>query len=184
MMRVPLATHIADPVARLVASSRIERLEAKALAQDISATALPTDLRMPAAPWFGQAAARLWEMSGAANYVPSLVNVVISNVPGPRDIRYSNGARMLTHFPVSVPGARAAGANITVQSYAGAFRHRHHGVRRTMPDVAMFRDDLLRAYIDLRARVLHRRVDVRALQPKVREARIERRCLSEELRVA
>jgi WS/DGAT/MGAT family acyltransferase len=179
MMRVPLATHIANPVARLVAI-HASSLEAKALAQDV-ADALPADLRIPAAPWFGQAAARLWERSGAANYVPSLVNVVISNVPGPRDVRYSNGARMLTHFPVSVP-AHGTGANITVQSYAGHFDIGITACAETMPDVALFRDDLLRAYIDMRALVLKRRMDVRTL-PK-RDDVVERRCAQAELKVA
>ncbi len=92
---------------------------AKALAQDINAL-LPANLRVLGAPWIGRAASRLWELSGAANYVPPLVNLVISNVPGPRAIRYSNGARMSTHFPVSIP-AHGAAVNITVQSYAEHF---------------------------------------------------------------
>ena len=103
--------------------------------------------------------------------------------PGPRSIRYSNGARVATHFPVSIP-AHGAAVNITVQSYAEHFDIGITACARTVPDVALLRDDLLLAYIDVRARVLHRHVDVRTLQPNVRETRIERRCLSGELKVA
>lgn len=181
MMRVALATQIDDPIARL-AAVRAASVAAKALAQDVNEI-VPANPRMFAAPWFGQAAARLWELSGAANYVPALVNVVISNVPGPRDIRYSNGARMLTHFPVSIP-AHGTGANITVQSYAGHFDIAVTACTKAMPDVALFRDDLLRAYIELRRLVLNRRVDVRTLHPTPRGAAVERRCLAAELKVA
>jgi WS/DGAT/MGAT family acyltransferase len=181
MTRVALATQIADPIARLVAI-HASCLDAKALAHDLKEI-LPADPRMFAAPWFGQAAARLWEIAGAADYLPALVNVVISNVPGPRDIRYSNGARMLTHFPVSVP-AHGTGANITVQSYAGHFDIGVTACAKTMPDIEQFRDDLLHAYIDLRARVLNRRVDVRRLHQPACDIAVERRCAPAELKVA
>jgi WS/DGAT/MGAT family acyltransferase len=181
MTRVALATTIDDPVERL-AAVHVSSVAAKAVAQDASAL-LPADLRVFGAPWIGRAASSLWELSGAASYLPPLVNLVISNVPGPRSIRYSNGARVSTHFPVSIP-AHGAALNITVQSYAEHFDIGITACERTVPDVALLRDDLLRAYIDLRARVLHRHVDIRTLQPNVRETGIERRCLSGELKVA
>jgi hypothetical protein len=53
-----------------------------------------------------------------------------------------------------------------------------------MPDIALFRDDLLRAYIDLRGLVLKRRVDVRTLHPTARGPAVERRCAPAELKVA
>jgi diacylglycerol O-acyltransferase len=180
MMRVALGTQIADPVARLLAI-HTAAVAAKELAQHLNAL-LPTNPRLIGAPWLGRAAARLWELSGAANYVPPPINVVISNVPGPRTIRYSNGARMLTHFPVSIP-AHGAGMNITVQSYAEHFDIGITACAATMPDLSSFRYDLLRAYIDLRARVLKRTFDVRTLHPAPPRA-IERRCLQRELLVA
>lgn len=180
MMRVALGTQIADPVARLLAI-HASAIDAKELAQHLNAL-LPTNPRLLGAPWLGRAAAQLWERSGAANYVPPLINVVISNVPGPRTIRYSNGARMLTHFPVSIP-AHGTGMNITVQSYAEHFDIGITACAATMPDLSSFRDDLLRAYIDLRARVLNRTFDVRTLHPAPPRA-IERRCLQRELLVA
>ena len=181
MTRVSLATQIDDPIARLAAVHASSAV-AKAMAQDISAL-VPADLRLFGAPWIGRATSKAWELSGAASYVPPLVNLVISNVPGPRSIRYSNGARVSTHFPVSIP-AHGAAVNITVQSYAEHFDIGITACARTVPDVALLRDDLLRAYIDLRTRVLNRPVDVRALQPNVRETRIERRCMPRDLKVA
>jgi len=144
---------------------------------------MPANPRFIGAPLFGRAASWFWEFSDAANYVPAVINIVISNVPGPKTMRYSNGARMLTHFPVSIP-AHGSGVNITVQSYAEHFDIGITACAATVPDLAQFRDDLLRAYIDLRARVLNRRFDVRALHPVTPRNAIERRCLQGELLVA
>lgn len=175
MTRVALATQIEDPIARLTAV-HTSSADAKALAHELNAM-LPSNPRFLGAPWFARAASRLWEASDAANYLPPLVNVVISNIPGPRTIRYSNGARMLTHFPVSSP-AHGIGVNITAQSYAEHFDIGITACSRTMPDVPQFRDDLLRAYIDLRARVLNRGIEPRKLYSTDRSAAIERRCWS------
>jgi hypothetical protein len=48
--------------------------------------------------------------------VPPLLNVVISNVPGPREPLYLAGARMLAYYPVSTI-TDGVGLNITVISY-------------------------------------------------------------------
>jgi hypothetical protein len=44
------------------------------------------------------------------------LNLVISNVPGPREPLYCAGARLLNHFPVSVI-TEGMGLNITAMSY-------------------------------------------------------------------
>jgi WS/DGAT/MGAT family acyltransferase len=51
-------------------------------------------------------------------------NLIISNVPGPRERRYFHGARLLAHYPVSQVGHGMA-LNITVLSYAGSL---HFGI--------------------------------------------------------
>jgi len=181
MMRVALATQIEDPIARLRAV-HAACVDAKAIAQDL-AEILPANPPMAAAPWLGRGAARLWELSGAADYLPPPVNLVISNVPGPGAVRYSNGARMLTHFPVSVP-AHGSAVNITAQSYAGHFDIGVTACAKSMPDVTQLRDDLLRAYIDLRVLVLKRRLDVRSLHTGAADGTVERRCVQAELKVA
>jgi diacylglycerol O-acyltransferase / wax synthase len=181
MMRVALGTHIADPLVRL-AAVHASAVDAKALTQDLNAL-MPAPPRVLGAPWWMQAAARLWDVSGAANYLPPPINVVISNVPGPRATRYSNGARMLTHFPVSIP-AHGSGMNITAQSYTEHFDIGITACCDTVPDLARFRDDLRQAYIDIRERVLNRRFNVRALQRPARPPLVERRCVQAERQVA
>jgi hypothetical protein len=48
--------------------------------------------------------------------VPPVLNLVISNVPGPREPLYLAGARMLAYYPVSTI-TDGVGLNITVISY-------------------------------------------------------------------
>jgi diacylglycerol O-acyltransferase len=51
-------------------------------------------------------------------------NLIISNLPGPRERRYLHGARLIAHYPVSQVGHGMA-LNITVLSYAGSL---HFGI--------------------------------------------------------
>jgi len=51
-------------------------------------------------------------------------NLIISNLPGPRERRYFHGARLLAHYPISQVGHGMA-LNITVLSYAGSL---HFGI--------------------------------------------------------
>ncbi len=51
-------------------------------------------------------------------------NLIISNLPGPRERRYFHGARLLAHYPVSQVGHGMA-LNITVLSYADSL---HFGI--------------------------------------------------------
>ena len=179
MMRVGLATNVADPLERLTAV-HASAAEAKNEAHDFAALAAASPW-IPALPWFGRVAAAAWDASDAADYLPPWINLVISNVPGPRSVRYSNGARMLTHFPVSIP-AHGAAVNITAQSYAEYFDIGVTACARAVPDVALLRDALRDAYIELRTRVLRRGVDVRDLQRAL--PNVERRCGTYERLVA
>jgi WS/DGAT/MGAT family acyltransferase len=65
-----------------------------------------------------QGAAQLGEMLGLNDYIPPLGNILISNLPGPRQPLYLAGARMLEIYPISTipPGMTM---NITVFSYDG-----------------------------------------------------------------
>ena len=60
------------------------------------------------------------------------VNLIISNVPGPREPLYWNGARMQGMYPLSVPQQGQA-LNITVASYAGQLNFGLTGCRRRVP---------------------------------------------------
>lgn len=56
------------------------------------------------------------DASGIGRYVPPMSNLVVSNVPGPRETLYLDGARLLEHYPVSAIGAGHQ-LNITLYSY-------------------------------------------------------------------
>ena len=55
---------------------------------------------------------------GIGARVPPIYNVIISNVPGPREKMYFGGAEMEAYYPISAL-AHGQALNITVMSYAG-----------------------------------------------------------------
>jgi WS/DGAT/MGAT family acyltransferase len=69
---------------------------------------------------------------GLTTITPPGFNVLISNVPGPREPLYWNGARMQGVYPLSIPYEGQA-LNITVTSYAGSLEFGLTGCRRTVP---------------------------------------------------
>lgn len=147
MMSVDLSTQVEDPRLRLLAIHE-SALTAKEVCADL-AEALDTDFALPGLPGMIMAAVATAEQTGIANRVTPVVNVVISNVPGPRNELYSNGARMLTHYPVSIP-AHGVGLNITVQSYAGKMYFGVTGCAKALPDAGLLRDDMLASFVELR----------------------------------
>src|SRR3954453_21434724 len=70
-------------------------------------------------------------------------NLVVSNVPGPRQPLYAAGARLEHYYPVSVI-MEGQGLNITVQSYLDRLDFGLVACPELVPDV----DDLLRAILD------------------------------------
>ena len=60
----------------------------------------------------------LWGHGGVAERLPSLANLVVSNVPGPPMTLYMAGAKIVHYYPVSIV-THGLGLNITVNSYAG-----------------------------------------------------------------
>jgi WS/DGAT/MGAT family acyltransferase len=112
MMIVPIATDEPDPQRRLARTHEL-LLSAKERHR-----ALPADLLTDATAFIPPAVAALaarttMEILGRTR--PPL-NVVISNVPGPRDPLYLAGAQLEAHYPVSVV-VDGVGLNITVMSY-------------------------------------------------------------------
>ncbi|MEA2436051.1 MAG: diacylglycerol O-acyltransferase / wax synthase [Thermoleophilaceae bacterium] len=112
MMVVPIPTNVADPRERLITAH--ETLKG---AKDRH-RALPADLLTDATgfiPPAVQARASRLAMELTGRMAPAL-NLVISNVPGPRDPLYIAGAQLQANFPVSVV-ADGMGLNMTVMSY-------------------------------------------------------------------
>lgn len=157
MMGVELATSIADPLERLLMIRESART-AKEVTSDL-AGAYEGNASIPGLPAFMRANAKMSETWSQFNRGP--YNVVISNVPGPKKTLYSNGARMLTHYPVSIP-AHGMGLNITVQSYVDTVYLGVTACGKSVPDLGVLRDDLMTAYEELRQRLLRRNVsDIR-----------------------
>ncbi|MFU8815920.1 MAG: WS/DGAT/MGAT family O-acyltransferase [Pseudomonadales bacterium] len=153
MMLVSLASNEADPVKRLLQIGH-SSVQAKGFVADVAGS-YDTDLALPGLPGLLSAAAGMLESGNLTeSALPRLpCNVVVSNVPGPREQLYSLGAKVLTHYPVSIP-AHTQGANITVQSYQGQLFFAITACARALPDAAVLRDDMLAAFAELKERVL------------------------------
>jgi hypothetical protein len=66
-------------------------------------------------------------------------NLVISNVPGPREPLYAAGAKLLHYYPVSTI-IDGQGLNITVQSYLDVLDFGLVSCRELVPDVGHLAD--------------------------------------------
>lgn len=90
---------------------------------------------------------------GMTRVTPPSFNVLISNVPGPRQPLYWNGARMTGVYPLSIPYEGQA-LNITVTSYAGSLEFGLTGCRRTVPHLQRLLGLLEESLADLEKAVL------------------------------
>jgi diacylglycerol O-acyltransferase / wax synthase len=112
MMIVPIATDEADPKRRLKRTHELLR-GAKGRHKAVPANLL-TDATSFIPPAVASLAARTtMEVMGRTR---PPVNLVISNVPGPRRPLFLAGAKLEAHYPVSVV-VDGVGLNITVMSY-------------------------------------------------------------------
>jgi len=135
----PLHTDIADPVGRLMAIHE-SMAAAKELQRAIPATML-TDITAFAPPALAARAARLASRMRIADRMNPPVNLIVSNVPGPREPLYLSGARMEHFYPVSNV-ADGQGLNMTVQSYLDNLDFGIISCRELVPDVSVLCDGL------------------------------------------
>jgi diacylglycerol O-acyltransferase / wax synthase len=70
--------------------------------------------------------------TGTSGRTKPAFNVVISNVPGPENPLYFNGARLEAFYAASIP-FHGYGLNITITSYAGTLNFGFTGCRDTVP---------------------------------------------------
>lgn len=150
MLPVSLASNIKDPLARLAAinksSNRMKDLGSKAKGFG------SIDVPSIGTPWLMTGLVSLYGRSGLANSLPPVVNVAISNVPGPNYPLYMAGAMVRAMYPVSIP-THGVGCNITVQSYNGHLDFGITACRRAMPDAKKLANYLGDALAELKEAV-------------------------------
>ena len=131
-MIASVGTHLADPVERLRHCQEAMK-SAKETHQ-----AVPAELLMDATqllpPAVAALASRTVSRTRLADYVTLPFNVVISNVPGPRETLYCVGAELISSYPVSAI-ADGAGLNMTVTSYKDRLDFGFLVCRELVPDV-------------------------------------------------
>ncbi|QUR70004.1 WS/DGAT/MGAT family O-acyltransferase [Mycobacterium spongiae] len=120
-----LATHLADPADRLNAIHASMRDNKKVLSQltRTQVVALSVLLVSPAA---------LSALPGVGKVAPPPFNVCISNVPGVREPRYLNGARLVGNYPMSL-ALNGQALNITLTNTADSLDFGLVGCRSSVP---------------------------------------------------
>jgi diacylglycerol O-acyltransferase / wax synthase len=129
MIRVDLATDIADPAARFRAIHASSEA-AKSVVSELKPM-LGADVPITGSPWLMTGLASLFGRSDLPSRLPPTANVCISNVPGLPVTLYMAGARMTHYYPVSIPYHGMA-LNMTVQSYAGLMEFGLTACRRAL----------------------------------------------------
>lgn len=140
MILANLGTHIADPANRLrtikasveEAKNRYKQMTPEEILNLTALMLAPTGLNL---------------LTGLAPEWRAF-NVIISNVPGPKEPLYWNGARLEGMYPVSVALNQIA-LNITLTSYIGQLEFGLIACRRTLPSMQRLLDYLEHALREL-----------------------------------
>jgi len=142
-MSVGLPTNVADPLERLQVVRNTTQ-QTKAAKAGISAR-LMTDLtkHVPAATMAGVA-----RLIAGGRFTSKLCNLFISNVPGPQQALYMNGAKLLHTFGMA-PLADGMGLFIATPSYNGEMTFSIISAREIMPDIEFFRECLDASFDEL-----------------------------------
>ncbi len=135
-----LATNIADPAKRLQAI-----IQSTSYAKQHLQTMARLKKWSYIAPMAALAAPLM--ISGQARRHP-LFNVIISNVPGPRETLYLNGAQLQEVYPVSIP-ADYLNLNITFTGYGDVLGFGYIACRHAVPDAQCLVDYSNQALLEL-----------------------------------
>jgi diacylglycerol O-acyltransferase len=122
---VKLGTDLEDPADRLRSIHDSMRSGKDALGS-------MTPVQIMAMSALGMAPAVLPSLLRMQGILRPPFNLIISNVPGPKEPHYFNGARLEGMWPLSIP-IHGMGLNITCTSYAGEMGFGLTGCRRTVP---------------------------------------------------
>lgn len=147
MSLVTLGTHIANPIQRMNAILA-STAKVKSSFQSLKGL-LPTDYPSLLAPWLVGGVARqlfnAYGKSGLPSRLPTVVNLAISNVPGPPVPLYLAGARLLSFHPLSII-VHGVALNITVQTYAGQIDFGIVADKAALPHPEALADAVLAAF--------------------------------------
>jgi hypothetical protein len=91
-------------------------------------------------------------VTGLDRMMPKTINIIVSNVPGPRETLYMRGARLEAIYPISIP-VHGMALNITLESYDGTLCFGFVGCREAVPHMQRLAvytgdalDELAKAY--------------------------------------
>src|SRR4051794_245048 len=136
-----LPTNVEDPEDRVNAMH--DTMNAAKQRFELMPADLITDFTQFAMPALATRAIRLAASTRVVDRLNPPFNLVISNVPGPRQPLYAAGARMKHYYPVSTI-TDGQGLNITVQSYTDTLDFGLVSCRELVPDLW----DLLQLCLD------------------------------------
>ncbi len=137
-----LPTDVSDPLVRLVATQVAAR-EAKDLLTDVK-DLLPANIFLLGAPTVMTAFYQLLQRTNSAWW-----NVVISNVPGPRQTFYCSGAPAQHYFPLSAL-MHGCALNITVFGYVDLLEFGLTACRTAAPDVQLIAEYIVEDFEAMR----------------------------------
>ncbi len=138
-----LATGLADP------RQRFSAIKASADAAKAQFSEHSAEITSQYTLWLG-GLLMLTQQLGLTERIAPPANVVISNVPGPREALYLNGARLVAQYPLSILIDGLA-LNITITRYADCLDFGVLACREALPDVSTLADYLGDAFAELQA---------------------------------
>jgi diacylglycerol O-acyltransferase / wax synthase len=143
-----MGTHLEDPRRRMeavMASTRQAKQQISGM-QQMAILAYSGYLLAPAATQVVGA------ITGLEHLLPKTVNLVLSNLAGPRETLYMQGARLEAIYPISIP-VHGMALNITLESYDGTLCFGFVACRDSVPSVQRLAvytgeelDELAKAY--------------------------------------
>lgn len=145
-MMVSLASDLADPIERLVAV-RESTHNSKEFTQAVGARTL-TDYSQFIPGGLAALAARNSSRFGAAQRGNPAVNAVVTNVPGPREPLYFDGARLVTLVGMG-PVGDGMGLIHPITSYCNELIIAATSCREMMPDPGFYGQCIEDAWVDL-----------------------------------
>ena len=102
----------------------------------------PKDYSFFGAPVMVSAMAQVTSRTKLVNYMPAVMNVAISNVPGTRTPMYFAGGKVIANFPVSI-ATHGCALNITLTSYIDRLDFGLIACKVAVPDVQDIADGIL-----------------------------------------